>query len=116
VTFSFKVTDPCRTSTIDAITLTSPWDVVLGTVSEQTYSEAVDSAATAQGTATICGPRKYEVLENNLDSEIVTITDLGGGSYKLVATSQSEIDEGPHDLVLRVTFQNYPLATNAAYP
>jgi len=74
VTFTFKVTDPCRTSTITAITVASPWDVVLGTIGEKTYTEAVDSAATAQGTASICGPRKYEVLNaSSQSSHLVTI-------------------------------------------
>lgn len=47
---------------------------------------------------------------------VATIADLGSGNYKIVATSSLEADEGVHTLILRVTFVNYPLTTDAAYP
>lgn len=89
----------------------------MGTTQEQTFTEVLDSAATAQGTATICGNRKYEVLDSaSIVSTLVTVVNLGAGNYKVVATSSNELFEGEHDLTLRVTFVNYPLATSPLYP
>jgi hypothetical protein len=34
ITFTFKITDPCRTSVITAVPLTATWDVILGTTQE----------------------------------------------------------------------------------
>ena len=117
VTFDFKVTDPCRTSVITPITLTTPWEMVLGTIVQQSFTEAPDSAATAHGTATICGPRLYQVLDaTNTASVLVNVSDLGSGNYKLIATSSDELYEGNQSLTFRVTFANYPLTANAAYP
>jgi hypothetical protein len=49
-------------------------------------------------------------------STLVTVVNLGAGNYKVVATSSNELFEGEHDLTLRVTFVNYPLATSPLYP
>jgi hypothetical protein len=46
VIFTFKVTDPCRTTIITPIVLPATWTIVLGTIDFKTFTEAIDSAKT----------------------------------------------------------------------
>ena len=47
VSFTFKVTDPCRTTVITPIVLPATWAIVLGATDSKTFTEAIDSAKTA---------------------------------------------------------------------
>ena len=116
IEFDINITDPCRTSTITAITLT-PMTVVLGNEAFQSFTEAVDSAGTSYG-ATVCGARLYKILEYSTQKEttVATVQNLGSGNYKIRAYSTSESDEGTKNLVLHVSFVNYPLTTSTTYP
>jgi hypothetical protein len=93
--------------------------VVLGEVENQAFSEAIDSAGTSYGT-TVCGPRTYEILNFGVGTTAsvasVEVVDAASGSYNIKATSNDEANQGNQNLVLRVTFTNYPLTTNAAFP
>lgn len=113
------VTDPCRTSTIAAVTLTS-MQVVLGEVAKQYFTEATDSAGDLYGT-TVCGQRTYYVedISSGQESHVVTVhvsDDLSLGDYMLVATSQDEADENFHNLKLEVSFTDYPLTDDPTFP
>lgn len=116
ITFDITITDPCRTSTITAITLTS-MTVVLGEEEFQDFVEAVDSAGTSYG-ATVCGTRLYEIydISTNTITEVATVIDNGSGNYQIRAHSNDEDNEGSHNLRLKVTFVNYPLADSVTFP
>ena len=106
--FDVTITDPCRTSTITDISLTS-MTVVLGEEEFQTFDEAVDSAGTTYG-ATVCGTRLYEIYDILTDAiaTVAAVEDLTGGNFRIRANSIDENDEGSHNLRLRVTFVDYP--------
>ena len=44
------------------------------------------------------------------------IAGASAGTYKIRAFSESELREGTHNLMLRVTFVDYPLSDNENYP
>lgn len=116
LSFTVSITDPCRTSTITAITVAG-MTATLGIETTQAFTEAVDSAGTTYGT-TVCGDRLYEIydISSNELTEVATIVDLGSGNYQIRAYSELEANEGSHNLRLRVTFADYPLADNSNYP
>ena len=116
ITFTIDIKDPCRTSTITAISLDA-MSVVLGEVAYQTFSEAVDSAGTSYG-ATVCGNRVYTVRDRVTQNvaAVASVEVVTPGNYRVKATSTDENLEGTHNLQLEVTFQSYPLATDANYP
>jgi hypothetical protein len=112
------VSDPCRTASIEAVSLTS-MTVVLGETENQYYLEATDSAGDSYGTA-VCGTRDYRVMDISANAEATVVTVQASDDplyqWKLVATSQDEADEGFHNLRLEVTFTDYPLDTDPNYP
>ena len=114
--FTISITDPCRTSTITAITL-SGITAVLGEEEVEAFTEAVDTAGDTYG-ATVCGNRLYEIydISDNTITEVATVEDLTGGNYQVKVFSEDENHEGSHNLMLRVTFADYPLTDNASYP
>jgi hypothetical protein len=114
--FTISITDPCRTSTITAITLNG-MTAVLGVEEVQAFVEAVDTAGTTYG-ATVCGNRLYEIYDISDDTitSVATVEDLTGGNYQVKVYSEDENHEGSHNLKLRVTFADYALADNASYP
>lgn len=116
ITFDITITDPCRTSTITAITLSS-MTVVLGEEELQSFVEAVDSAGTTYG-STVCGTRLYEIYDISSDTitEVATVIDNGSGNYEIRAFSENEDNEGSHNLRLKVTFVDYPLADSETFP
>jgi hypothetical protein len=116
ITFTIDIKDPCRTSTITAISLNA-MNVILGEISYQTFTEAVDSAGTSYG-ATVCGTRVYEILDRvtQATATVASVETVSAGNYRVKATSVNEAVEGTHNLQLRVTFQSYPLATDATFP
>lgn len=63
VTFDVDIKDPCKTSTITAISLTA-MTVTLGESTYQNFAEAVDSAETTYGTDS-CGARVYTIVEQS---------------------------------------------------
>ena len=44
------------------------------------------------------------------------MTVTAGTTYNIRAYSDLEANEGTHNLILRVTFTNYPQATSTSYP
>ena len=116
ITFTINVQDPCRTSTITAVSL-SAMNVILGEIAYQNFVEAVDSAGTSYG-ATVCGNRVYEILDRVSQNvaTVASVETVSAGNYRVKATSVLEAEEGTHNLQLRVTFASYPLATDATFP
>ena len=117
ISFSIEITDPCRTSTITPLTLTA-MSVVLGAEEFQTFTEVADSAGTSYGGASVCGTRLYEILDftTGLTTSVATIIDETLGNYKIRAHSTDENNEGGHNLIVRITFVNYPLTTDGTFP
>ena len=60
VTFTIDILDPCKTSTITALTLTD-MTVTLGESATQNFNEVVDSAETTYGLDS-CGARVYTIV------------------------------------------------------
>ena len=116
ITFTIDIKDPCRTSTITAVSLDA-MSVVLGQEATQNFVEAVDSAGTSYG-ATVCGNRVYTILDRVTQqvATVASVVTVSAGNYQVKATSVLEAEEGTHNLQLQVTFQNYPLATDATFP
>ena len=116
IEFDVTITDPCRTSTITAITLTT-MEVILGEETLQAFSEAVDSAGTSYGT-TVCGDRLYEVIDISTGdlTSVATVQTADAGGYEIRAYSTDEDNEGTHNLRLRVTFVNYPQSDSVDFP
>ena len=117
IEFTVTVTDPCRTATIQVIELTA-MTVVLGETEEQPFDEATDSAGDLYGAA-VCGTRTMEIMDTDSGavSEVVSVVEgANPGEYKVVAHSEDEAHEGTHNLMLVVTFTDYPLLTDGTYP
>ena len=112
VAFDVDIRDPCKTSTIEAITLTD-MTVTLGESVTQNFAEAVDTAETTYGLDS-CGARVYSIV---LRSDGVTEVDYArietiveNSNYRIVSDYSDESYEGTHELALYVTMLNYPVA------
>lgn len=77
----------------------------------------MDSAGTTYG-ATVCGTRLYEIIDiaTSAATAVATVETVSSGNYRIRAYSTDENLEGTHNLRLKVTFVDYPLSANAAYP
>lgn len=64
ISFDITVTDPCLTTVITPFDLNSGNDITqeAGQIIETNFNEPDDSAGTAVGDQTICGPKTYEVI------------------------------------------------------
>ena len=104
--------DPCLTTVIDALTLTSgardingiyqPWTLRTGQTVEQQFTEPADSAATAVSSPLICGPKTYTVTnQDGTAQNIVTVETITANTlHKLVVYTDDENMQTTHDLVL----------------
>lgn len=95
LTYNIVVTDPCLTTVITPFTITNI-TIECGQTNNQLFNEPTDSAATAQGTATICGPRSYVVKEivagvDTAQTMITVSTVTSGVQYKLTSTTSDEL-------------------------
>lgn len=92
--------------------------VVLGEDAFQTFTEVADSAGTSYGGASVCGTRLYEILDftTGTATSVASVIDETGGNYKIKAHSTDENNEGGHNLIMRITFVNYPLTTDGTFP
>ena len=73
ITFTITVTDPCLTTVIDPFVInniTQEAGVSIDTV----FDEPDDSAGSAVGDQSICGPKTYEVVYRADDSAQTLIT------------------------------------------
>ena len=107
---------------VDPLTLTSgsrdvngiyqPWMMKTGETLEQQFTEPADSAATTASSPLICGPKTYTVTnQDGTAQNIISVVTLTANSlHKLVAYTDSELEEKTHDLVLTVHLGN------TAYP
>ena len=115
ITFDITVTDPCLTTTITSFDINVGNSITqeAGVVVENQFNEPDDSAGTAVGDQSICGPKTYSVVYAADDSAqtLVTVETITANTlHKLVSTTVNEADEGTHNLKLVVS-----LASNT-YP
>jgi hypothetical protein len=103
ISFDITVIDPCLTTVItdfDIITdniITQEAGVSVDTV----FDEPDDSAGTAVGDQSICGPKTYEVVyrADNSAQTLITIVEITPNTqHKLVSYTDLESDEGTHEL------------------
>mgnify|MGYP000881288913 CR=1 FL=1 len=105
--------DPCLTTVITPFTIgTVGAGASHGTITQEAgqvietqFNEPDDSAGTAVGDQSICGPKTYTIV-NRADGSaqtLVTLTTVTANTlHKLVSQTQSEADEGTHELKLIV--------------
>ena len=111
--------DPCKTSTITAITLTA-MTVTLGESTNQNFAEAVDSAETTYGTDS-CGSRVYTIVEQS-DATLTPVsyarieTIVDNANYRIISDYTDETFEGTHSLALYITMLNYPIEAEGSHP
>ena len=120
ITFVVDIKDPCKTSTISAVSLTD-MTVVLGESTTQTFAEAVDSAETTYGLDS-CGLRSYTIVLQSdatltpvLFARVENINNANT-NYKIISDYSLETYEGTHALSLYITMVNYPVGADGAHP
>ena len=71
---------------------------------ETNFNEPDDTAGSAVGDQSICGPKTYEVVYDDYTAQtLVTIeTVTADTEHKLTSVTNDENDEGVHSLLLRV--------------
>ena len=95
------MTDPCLTTVI------TPFDLNVdniitqeaGVTVETPFNEPDDTAGTAVGDQSICGPKTYEVIYRTDGSAqtLITIVEVTANTaHKLVSYTDLEGDEGTH--------------------
>ena len=67
ISFQITVTDPCLTTVITPFTIADITQEA-GVTVETVFNEPDDSAGTAVGDQSICGPKTYEVVHQSDDS------------------------------------------------
>ena len=118
VSFDVDFRDPCKTSTITAISL-SDMSVVLGESTYQNFAEVEDSAEDTYGLDS-CGQREYSIV---LRSDSTTVVDFArietiveNQNYRIISDYSDEAYEGTHELQLYVVFVNYPVDDDGSHP
>ena len=112
ITFTITVIDPCLTTVIDPFVINNITQEA-GVSVDTVFNEPDDSAGTAVGDQSICGPKTYSVVYRADDSAqtLITIETISANTqHKLVSYTDLESDEGTHELKLVVSLADstYP--------
>lgn len=119
MSFNVVVADPCRTTAITTVDVTSGLSLKLGETATKDFLEAVTAVETSTSLPAICGAKSYSVIDpsdsNNVVSWISIAAKSGSaGTYTITASPIDETFVKANNYQLKTILDDYAIAHSHA--
>lgn len=118
ITFTIKITDPCKTTVLNPVSLTT-LTVINGEIGTLVFAEATDSVEVSKDIDTICGLRSHSIIDHNNGDAVpnwvaITYNNDEPKTYTITATPTDEaLHQGTKTFKLFTTLDDYYPAVHA---